>query len=201
MDRISGLMPQTGWSPLLSPATPKNAPATTVEAVETPADTDGGKSAGTDTQTAQDHVQIVRLFGGIAAARVAITQTQSAPARSEPVGPPPDPNAPSGPMPTFDVSPLEAAAARIMAVPAMAGGTGMAASETLAATETPESQGETPAQDRAITGRASSQSGDATKSTATTQDAAPVTSAAQQFPLRPWPQVSDPSATQMDVTR
>ncbi|KEO60454.1 hypothetical protein [Thioclava indica] len=192
MDRISGLMPQTGWSPLLSPATPKNAPATTVEPAATSADTNGGKSAGTDTQTAQDHAQTARLFRGIAAAHIASGETQS-----EPVGPPPDPNAPSGPMPTFDVSPLEEAAARVMAVPAMAGD--MAASETSEAVETPESLGKTSEQDSAI--KESSQSGEATLSAAVTQDAAPDTSAAQQWQARPWPQTPQTNASQLDVTR
>ncbi|WP_417807894.1 hypothetical protein [Thioclava sp.] len=196
MDRISGLMPQTGWSPLLSPATPKNAPATTVEPAATSADTDDGKSAGTDTQTAQDHAQTARFFSGIAAARVGVGEAQI-----EPVGPPPDPNAPSGPMPTFDVSPLEEAAARVMAVSAIAGDTDMAASEASEATETPESQGETPAQDSAIKGVASSQSGEAAKSAAMTQDAAPDTSAAQQWQTRPWPQTPQTSVPQLDVTR
>jgi len=57
MDRISGLMPQVGWSPLLTVAAPKTAPASTVEAAANAANTNGGLGANVDTQTSQDRAQ------------------------------------------------------------------------------------------------------------------------------------------------
>jgi hypothetical protein len=184
MDRISGLLPQTGWSPLLSPATPKTAPASTVEPAAKSADTGGGQSAGTDTQTAQDHAQTARLFGGIAA-----TYGESEPAQREPVGPPPDPNAVAGPMPTFEVSPLEQAAARVLAHPSGLEDTDAAQPDAPEPDETADKANETSLQDRRLTSDTSSQS------------APPDTGAAQQWLAPPWPQTPQSGVSQLDVKR
>ena len=62
MDQISGLMPQIGWSPLLMPATPKKAPASTVEPAAKSANLNSGMEAGVDTQTPQDRAQQVQAL-------------------------------------------------------------------------------------------------------------------------------------------
>lgn len=102
MDRISGLMPQIGWSPLLAVAAPKKAPSTTVEA----AGGAGGARArlGTDVggQTGQPR--------GLAGAR-GDNQGDTDPGLPR-AGPPPDPDAPTGPPPAFEMTWLEAQAAR-----------------------------------------------------------------------------------------
>ncbi|MCL7465044.1 hypothetical protein [Phaeovulum sp. NW3] len=102
MDRISGLMPQIGWSPLLAVAAPKKAPSTTVEAA---GGADGARARlGADVggQTGQPR--------GFAGAR---DQGQGdADAGLYGGEPPPDPDAPTGPPPAFDMTWLEAQAAR-----------------------------------------------------------------------------------------
>lgn len=102
MDRISGLMPQIGWSPLLAVAAPKKAPSTTVEAA---GGADGARARlGADVggQTGQPR--------GFAGAR-GDGQADADPNLPR-VEPPPDPEAPTGPPPAFDMTWLEAQAAR-----------------------------------------------------------------------------------------
>ena len=110
MDRISGLMPQVGWSPLLSMVPPKKAPATTVEPANTSSGTNSGMGAevGTQAQLARS-VQLQARNRDVAVETAVLAQS-----RAEAV---PDPDAPTGPPPTFDVTPLEAKAAALMAVP------------------------------------------------------------------------------------
>ncbi len=138
MDQISGLMPQIGWSPLLMPATPKKAPASTVEPAAKSANLNSGMEAGVDTQTPQDRAQQVQALKAQAAliVQTAASQSTLAGLGGQNAGatgsgaeetvlatllagiePPPDPDAPTGPPPTFDVTPLEAAAARRLAPP------------------------------------------------------------------------------------
>ncbi len=141
MDRISGLMPQIGWSPLLTPAAPKKAPASTVEPAAKSANINSGMGAQVDTQTAQDRAQQVTDLKAQAESLAPLTQATQHGAQSASAGagggassmagtllaaelvaegessgsviePPPDPDAPTGPPPTFDVTPLEAQAAR-----------------------------------------------------------------------------------------
>ncbi|KEO56085.1 hypothetical protein [Thioclava pacifica] len=113
MDRISGLMPQIGWSPLLMAATPKTAPASTVEPAKKPANSNGGMGADVDTQTPQDHAQQARALGAMAEMR-ANAARDAGEAQNLP---PPDPDPLTGPLPTFEVTPLEAKAAALKAAP------------------------------------------------------------------------------------
>ncbi|MPQ92219.1 hypothetical protein [Thioclava sp. JE_KL1] len=129
MDRISGLMPQVGWSPLLTVAAPKTAPASTVEAAANAANTNGGLGANVDTQTSQDRAQQVRALEARAARGASAlkeegqdrgTEDASQPSRTlgrSDGGARPDPDALTGPIPTFEVTPLEAQAAALWAAP------------------------------------------------------------------------------------
>ncbi|MBC7146527.1 MAG: hypothetical protein H5U24_14155 [Thioclava marina] len=117
MDRISGLMPQIGWSPLLMAATPKTAPASTVEPAMKSADTNGGMGADVDTQTPQDHAQQVRALGAMAEMRANAAARGSHDTADGQGLPPPDPDPLTGPLPTFEVTPLEAKAAALKAAP------------------------------------------------------------------------------------
>ncbi len=110
MDRISGLMPQVGWSPLLAVATPKRAPATTVEPAAKSANTNGGMSADVNAQAQAAKVVQLQTRAQDAAVEAAVL-AQSRAAEQ------PDPDAPTGPPPTFDVTPLEAKAAALRAAP------------------------------------------------------------------------------------
>ncbi len=106
MDRISGLMPQVGWSPLLSVVDTRKAPATTVEPASTSANTNSGLGADVDARTQMARiVQMQARNRDLAVETAVIAQTQPEA--------PPDPDAPTGPPPTFDVSPLEAQAAAL----------------------------------------------------------------------------------------
>ena len=113
MDQISGFLPQMGWSPLLMAATPKKAPASTVEPAAKPANTNAGLSGDADWRTPGDHAQAARVIESLAVARLAAARTGPEKA----ITPPPDPEAPTGPAPTFDVTPIEAAVAQLLAVP------------------------------------------------------------------------------------
>ncbi|TQD33452.1 hypothetical protein ACTTAK_13155 [Rhodobacter capsulatus] len=110
MDRISGLMPQVGWSPLLSMVPPKKAPATTVEPANTSSGTNSGMGAEVGTQAQPERSAQLQARNRDVAVETAVL----AQSRAEAV---PDPDAPTGPPPTFDVTPLEAKAAALMAVP------------------------------------------------------------------------------------
>ncbi|SOB93738.1 hypothetical protein [Rhodobacter maris] len=105
MDLISGLMPQTGWSPLFSPATPKVAPATTVEPASTAANTNSGLGAETDAKSQQDRIVQLQARRDLAVETAVLAQSRSQAS--------PDPDAPTGPPPTFDVTPLEARAVEL----------------------------------------------------------------------------------------
>lgn len=109
MDQISGLMPQIGWSPLMMPATPKKAPATTVEPAGKSASAQGGMAADVGTQAGQDRAP--QAHSSFDAATGGALQSALMPE------PPPDPEAPTGPPPTFEVTPLEAMAAEQLAPP------------------------------------------------------------------------------------
>ncbi|OOY06347.1 hypothetical protein [Thioclava sp. F28-4] len=148
MDRISGLMPQVGWSPLLTVAAPKTAPASTVEAAANAANTNGGLGANVDTQTPQDRAQQVRALEA-RAARGASTlkeegQDRSAEDASQSPrtlgsrdgGARPDPDALTGPIPTFEVTPLEAQAAALWAAPDLVETSDAPAPETVQPTDT-----------------------------------------------------------------
>lgn len=115
MDRISSILPVTGWSVLTAAITQEQAPATTVEPVTAIAETAGGMSANIDTGTPEGRSATILAQLRAAAAQ----QTQPAIGTEERANtapdPPPDPNAPSGPRPTFDISPLAARAAALSA--------------------------------------------------------------------------------------
>lgn len=124
MDRISALWPQIGWSPLMAPPTTKVSPASRVEAAGAGSQMGSGLRADVDTPEGGDRAQTVRLIGALSAARHnrADTAGSDAPPPEAPPQPAPksrpDPDALVGPKPTFEVSPLEAAAARALDPPA-----------------------------------------------------------------------------------
>lgn len=105
MDRISGILPQIGWSPAMAPVTAEKAPATTVEALSASSSAQSGMQANVDTQTGENRAaQIAAML------RNTGTSAESTIlAKSEKI----DPDAPAGPPPTFDVSPLEAKVAEL----------------------------------------------------------------------------------------
>ncbi|WP_147435484.1 hypothetical protein [Paenirhodobacter hankyongi] len=122
MDRISGMLPQIGWSPQLVPAAPKAAPATTVEAASITADTAGGMSANVDTGNGREFLAQLRLLSRQAGADTpggddSETGRAGAPAIVPRIEAAPDPDAPTGPPPAFEVTPLEAQAAALRAGP------------------------------------------------------------------------------------
>ncbi|WP_220033748.1 hypothetical protein [Rhodobacter viridis] len=103
-------MPQTGWSPLLSMVPQKKPPATTVEPANTSANTNSGLGAEVGSQNQNERVvQLQARNRDLAVETAVLAQSRSASL--------PDPDAPTGPPPTFDVTPLEANAAALMAVP------------------------------------------------------------------------------------
>ena len=115
MDRISGLMPQVGWSTLTMPLAVKKAPATTVEPAATAANTNGGMGANVNTQTGGGQaVATAQARAATGSDQTGITQAVLAQVSQNAE---PDPDAPTGPPPTFDVTPLEAQAAALRKVP------------------------------------------------------------------------------------
>jgi len=110
MDQISGLMPQVGWSPMMAAIPPKKAPATTVEPAATAANTNSGLGAETNTQSQRDKVVQLQSRGRDLAVEAAVLAQSRAAAQA-------DPDAITGPPPTFDVSPLEAKAAAMREMP------------------------------------------------------------------------------------
>lgn len=126
MDRISGVLPQIGWSPQMVPAAPKAAPATTVEAVRITADTAGGMSANVDTGGGATFLaqlrQLSRQAGtedqaGAGGGGSTDRAREEAPASVPRIEAAPDPDAPTGPPPAFEVTPLEAQVAALRAGP------------------------------------------------------------------------------------
>ncbi len=121
MDRISGVLPQIRWSPQLVPAAPKAAPATTVEVVRSSADTAGRMGANVDTGSGTDFVARIR---GLLRQDGAGERAGANPAGPDAAGAivprieaAPDPDAPTGPPPAFEVTPLEAHVAALRARP------------------------------------------------------------------------------------
>lgn len=106
MDRISGLLPQIGWSPLMAVTTPRKAPSTTVEPATGSAGTEGGMGA-------EVGAQFSRARDG---------QAPAPPDQDPPrIEPPPDLDQPTGPPPAFEMTFLEAQAARWRADPSTIG--------------------------------------------------------------------------------
>lgn len=106
MDRISGILPQVGWSPAMAPVTAEKAPATTVEAVTDSSSSESGLGANVDTQTEADRAAWVASLlrgSGKSAESTLLANIEEAV----------DPDQPAGPPPTFDVSPLEAKVAEL----------------------------------------------------------------------------------------
>lgn len=178
MDRISGLMPQIGWSPLLMAATPKTAPASTVEPAKKPANSNGGMGADVDTQTPQDHAQQARALGAMAEMR-ANTARDAAQAQGLP---PPDPDPLTGPLPTFEVTPLEAKAAALKAAP------------ELIEAEAPEAE-DAPAP----TDTGAAPPAEVAKPETATKDAPPDDRSGA--PREGWSQVAERPSPSLDVTR
>jgi len=120
MDRISGVLPQIGWSPQMVPAAPKAAPATTVEAASITADTAGGMSANVDTGSGAEFLAQLRLLSRQGSAGTSggdDSESEAAPAAVPRIEAAPDPDAPTGPPPAFEVTQLEARAAALRAGP------------------------------------------------------------------------------------
>ena len=127
MDRISGLMPQVGWSTLTMPLAVKKAPATTVEPAATAANTNGGMGANVNTQTGGGQaVATAQARAATGSDQTGITQAVLAQVSQNAE---PDPDAPTGPPPTFDVTPLEAQAAALRKVPPQVGSAQAASTE------------------------------------------------------------------------
>lgn len=134
MDRISGLLPQIGWSPLSEAPPPAKAPASTVEPPHGAARAGGGADAGVDTHSGQPRAPLrppAHAGGG-----------QGNEAASAPDAPDaPDADQPTGPAPTFELTYLEAQALRRRADPLGAAerpeNPSGAAGETRAATRPP----------------------------------------------------------------
>lgn len=105
MDRISGILPQVGWSPALAPVAAEKAPATTVEAISASSSAEGGLGADVGTQTASDQASEISIL-----LRSSRSAESTILANSQETI---DPDDPSGPPPTFDVSPLEAKVAAL----------------------------------------------------------------------------------------
>lgn len=131
MDRISGLLPQIGWSPLSEAPPPAKAPASTVEPPHGAARAGGGANAGVDTHSGQPRAPLrppAHAGGG-----------QGNEAASAPDAP--DADQPTGPAPTFELTYLEAQALRRRADPLGAAerpeNPSGAAGETRAATRPP----------------------------------------------------------------
>ncbi|MFT3689326.1 hypothetical protein [Paenirhodobacter sp.] len=106
MDRISGILPQIGWSPAMAPVTAEKPPATTVEAVAASSSVESGLGADVDTQTENDRAAWISAQlrkSGKSAESTVLAKVQ------EDI----DPNEPVGPPPTFEISPLEAKAAEL----------------------------------------------------------------------------------------
>lgn len=194
MDQISGFLPQIGWSPLQMPATPKKPPASTVEPAAKSANTKEGLGAQVDTQTPQDHAQAARLLETIAAASAYELASDETAQTDAPI----DPDGPTGPPPTFDVTPLEAEAARRMSVPKTvaelkdqveteAARTLSAADDTAPSEENSRARQHQPTQD--------AKSADHARQDA---DQAPVS---QSKTGTVWRSISAPEPHQMDLTR
>lgn len=115
MDRISGFLPQIGWSPLMAPLASEKAPGSTVEPPAASSGTGSGMEAGVDTQTPEDRA--ARVLAQIRARDDTATRESAVLARSLSEMETIDPDGPTGPPPTFAVSPLEAKAARLGAPP------------------------------------------------------------------------------------
>ncbi|OCX64587.1 hypothetical protein BFP70_11205 [Thioclava sp. SK-1] len=107
MDRITGLNPQVGWSPLLLTPALKVAPATTVEAVVSSANVNGGMGGSVDTQTGEG-----KAAAALAQSVKSRTSTDEA---AQSVSSSDLLSAPAGPPPTFRVTQLQQEAARLRA--------------------------------------------------------------------------------------
>lgn len=139
MDQISGLMPQVGWSPLMTASAPKKPPATTVEPATTSANTNSGLGANVDAQTkAAKVVELQARAREMAAQTAVLAQSRAAEQ--------PDPDAPTGPPPTFDVTPLEAQAAELRRAPQPEKPAPVAEAKTAKAEAADESETEAPVQ-------------------------------------------------------
>ena len=183
MDRISGLMPQVGWSPLLSVVETRKAPATTVEPASTSANTNSGLGADVDARTQMARiVQMQARNRDLAMETAVIAQTQPEAA--------PDPDAPTGPLPTFDVTPLEAQAAALRMA-------AMAAPET-----TGETEEEEPAPAASETGESALPGAEARTATAQPKAEPPAEpSGGNTAPAGDWQTGQTSAENQMDLTR
>ncbi|MBZ4021424.1 hypothetical protein CKO11_02965 [Rhodobacter sp. TJ_12] len=181
MDRISGLMPQTGWTPLLAVAPPKKAPATTVEPSANAANTNSGLGANVDSGSqAQRIVELQARSRDVAMETAVLAQSRTAAA--------PDPDAPTGPPPTFDVTPLEAKAAELHAPP-------RAKSDTEAPDVTPETDAaDAPAEAEAA------QTEDSTDARLPDESAAPEAPATPDT-AKGWQASAQTTEPHLDVTR
>ncbi len=140
MDRISALLPMSGWTAVVQPAESGPPPATRVEPVAAAMPTGGGLGTGVDTRAGRERDS--SRDSNRDSAR------DTGPPRSQ-TGPRIDPDAPSGPPPAFDVSPLEAELERL----------NLAATASLTRTQAASSgdAGETPATEVSATPPSNSQ--------------------------------------------
>lgn len=196
MDQISGFLPQIGWSPLQMPATPKKPPASTVEPAAKSANTKGGLGAQVDTQTPQDHAQTARLLETIAAASAYELETDGTAQTDAPI----DPDGPTGPPPTFDVTPLEAEAVRRMSVP-------KTVAEVQDKSDTEAARTVLASDDPAPARQGAAAEPDRKNGETRRPDRAKQTSASEQVPVSTsqsgsvWKSIGAPEPHQMDLTR
>lgn len=176
MDRISALLPMSGWTAVVQPADSGPAPATRVEPVAAASPTSGGLGTGVDTRAGRER-EGSRDSSKDSARDTAQARDQTATRI--------DPDAPSGPPPAFDVSPLEAELERL----------------TLAATATPAPQTQ-PFQSADGNG-AAGQSGAGTKDAGAKADiGVSDTSSRREFARREsWNGTDDPVRATMDLLR
>ncbi|HEY0213702.1 MAG TPA: hypothetical protein VGC40_08965 [Paenirhodobacter sp.] len=114
MDRISGVLPQVGWTPSQMPIAAAKPPASTVEPATAISSARSGMDAGVDTQTPEDRAS--QAQSQIHARRASTVHSESAVlAQSQTI----NPDAPSGPRPTFEISPMEVRVAQLSAPPEM----------------------------------------------------------------------------------
>lgn len=210
MDRISGLMPQIGWSPLLTVAAPKTAPASKVEAPADAANTNGGLGANVDTQTSQDRAKQVRALEARAARGAKALKEEGQDRGAEDLnqssravgmsdgGARPDPDALTGPIPTFEVTPLEAQAAALWAAPDLMPTPEDPAPEPVRIVTAPLADTST-AKKEAETSDAAEIHPETAPQTAEKKDAPPDTR--NSAPQEGWSQVPPQVAPNLDVTR
>lgn len=106
MDGISGIFPQMGWSSATAQAVAENKPATTVDSISAISDAAGGLYTSNDTQGRSS--QFSEKFS-ISNSGERILESKFLSIAREKI----DPDMPSGPPPTFEITPIESRIAEL----------------------------------------------------------------------------------------